>query len=488
MLRVGGDSARLALVSSVAALLCSTLFSSSAMAQAVCVDQATLAIAQGNATGLNSVACGPVSTNPAVGPLPATANAAETTAVGPGAFAGTIAANPTGGAGATAIGTGSFATGTNAIGIGNQGYPGSGAFSSNSIAIGNFSAAGQINGVATPGINAIAIGNSSTAADDNTIAIGNGATVATGLTNSVAIGNGATATQANQFMLGTVATTAYTLPGLPAIGATTGNTLVTVDPTGNLTSSGITITGSGSGITAPGTVTAGTLTTTTGGVTITGNTITGAGAGSSITGFNTISGNTVSAGAGGLSTTGGLNMTNTSITNLNSIGGFGGNPIGVNSALNMNNNNINNVHNLNVNNNATVGGTFTANGPAQFNNSLTVAPGQTINMGGNVVSGVAAPIAGTDAANKNYVDGQVSDALNQSKEGIAVAIAMAGITLPTGKNFAIGGNVGFYDSKQAVGFEAAARVSNEVSLTGAVGAGLNGGGDVGGRVGFVAAF
>lgn len=131
--------------------------------------------------------------------------------------------------------------------------------------------------------------------------------------------------------------------------------------------------------------------------------------------------------------------------------------------------------------------TSTFNGAAQFNGSVNVKAGQQIDMGNNIVHGVAGPVVGTDAANKDYVDGAVGDAIAQGKQGTAIAIAMGGLTLPTGKNFALGGNLSTFGGTQAYGFNAAARVSEIVSLQGAVGGGF-GGGDVGGRVGFVAAF
>jgi trimeric autotransporter adhesin len=143
--------------------------------------------------------------------------------------------------------------------------------------------------------------------------------------------------------------------------------------------------------------------------------------------------------------------------------------------------------NLNVNKSVTVGGPFTANGPAVFNNSVTVAPNQTINLGNNIVHGVAGPVVGTDAANKDYVDGAVDGAIDKAKQGTAVAIALGSITLQTGKNFAVGGNIGFFDGKEAFAFDAAVRLNKDITFDGAIGAGF-GGGDVGGRVGFVAAF
>jgi hypothetical protein len=48
--------------------------------------------------------------------------------------------------------------------------------------------------------------------------------------------------------------------------------------------------------------------------------------------------------------------------------------------------------------------TATFTGTVTMNGGLAVASGQTVDMGGNRVQNVGAPVAGTDAANKNYVD------------------------------------------------------------------------------------
>lgn len=55
---------------------------------------------------------------------------------------------------------------------------------------------------------------------------------------------------------------------------------------------------------------------------------------------------------------------------------------------------------------ATFGGAATFNAATTFNSGFTVGSGQTVNMGGNRVQNVATPTAGTDAANKQYVDDQ----------------------------------------------------------------------------------
>jgi hypothetical protein len=128
---------------------------------------------------------------------------------------------------------------------------------------------------------------------------------------------------------------------------------------------------------------------------------------------------------------------------------------------------------------------------------MSVAAGAPVDMGGNRVQNVATPIVATDAANKGYVDGMnaiTNDRINQAfrqidenTEGIAVAIAMGGLTLPQGKDFALGANVGFYDDKQAAAAQAAIRLNEVVSFNAGVGVGFDNN-KVGGRVGFMAAW
>jgi hypothetical protein len=55
-------------------------------------------------------------------------------------------------------------------------------------------------------------------------------------------------------------------------------------------------------------------------------------------------------------------------------------------------------------------------------------------------------------------------------------------------NFTLSGSVGFYEGAQAIAVNGAARVSNNAYVTGAIGGGINEGGSVGGRVGFVFGF
>jgi hypothetical protein len=69
--------------------------------------------------------------------------------------------------------------------------------------------------------------------------------------------------------------------------------------------------------------------------------------------------------------------------------------------------------------------------------------------------------------------------------GTATAIALGGAVVLPDVKFSLSGNVGFYEGAQALAMNAAYQVSPNVYLTGAVGGGLNKGGKLGGRVGFV---
>jgi YadA-like membrane anchor domain len=125
-----------------------------------------------------------------------------------------------------------------------------------------------------------------------------------------------------------------------------------------------------------------------------------------------------------------------------------------------------------------------------FSNSLTASPGAVVSMGGNRVQDVASPIVGTDAANKNYVDAGLAEAfkrIDKTNEGVAVAIALGGIALPQGKSFAIAANMGFWDNKQAFAAQTAIRLNETWTFNGGIGVSTNGG-NVGGRVGIMAAW
>ena len=103
-------------------------------------------------------------------------------------------------------------------------------------------------------------------------------------------------------------------------------------------------------------------------------------------------------------------------------------------------------------------------------------------MGANRVQNVAAPVAATDAVNKAYVDAlsggsgaridQVEARMSQAfrdidrhSQGIAVAMAMSGLSVPSAKSFALGVNMGFYQDKQAFALQGAMRLNEFVTLS-----------------------
>ena len=142
--------------------------------------------------------------------------------------------------------------------------------------------------------------------------------------------------------------------------------------------------------------------------------------------------------------------------------------------------------NTNVGGNLTVTGQSNLNGGANISNHLTVAPATFVDMGNNRVQNVAAPIAPTDAANKAYVDTGLAAAfkeIDRNTQGIAIAMAMSGLVMPEGKNFALGANLGFFDNKQAIAIQGAIRLTPYVMVNGGLGFGLDDASTVGGRVG-----
>lgn len=67
----------------------------------------------------------------------------------------------------------------------------------------------------------------------------------------------------------------------------------------------------------------------------------------------------------------------------------------------------------------------------------------------------------------------------------ATAIAMGGGAFLPDMKFNLSGNIATYDGAQAIAASIGYRVSNNVALTASIGGGLNKGGKVGGRVGFI---
>jgi hypothetical protein len=72
--------------------------------------------------------------------------------------------------------------------------------------------------------------------------------------------------------------------------------------------------------------------------------------------------------------------------------------------------------------------------------------------------------------------------LQRSYEGTAIALAMAGVTLPNDKNFAISGNWGTFRGENGFAATAVARITNNLYAHGGVGFGADHN-SVGGRAG-----
>lgn len=407
----------------------------------------TSAVAQENCVGVGATAS--TATSTACGPN-ATATGPGTTAVGAGAIAGSslggdgatavgansVAAPALGGGfanNATALGNSSFATGDRSIAIGFQPLavtPFSGAYATNSIAIGTNALAGTTDGVSppggvVPGTNAIALGNRAQAFQDNSVAIGPGAvaTLPNQMTFGVGLGNA----------LG-IAPTSYYMPGLTSnVPASTGDQLVSVNPTtGQLTKAPATATATG--------LSMGTLSTTglasLNSLDVTNNTTIGGTL--AVTGVANLNGGvqTTTLNATGSVTTPLVIATTGNITTINSnTGNF--------TNLNATTANVTNLNagTANVQTaNVQTANVQTINVATAFN----AAPGSTLNMGGNRVENVGTPIDPTDAANKAYVDSglsRVTQGLNQAfkkidenTQGVAIALAMGGISVPDSKD------------------------------------------------------
>jgi len=141
-------------------------------------------------------------------------------------------------------------------------------------------------------------------------------------------------------------------------------------------------------------------------------------------------------------------------------------------------------------------------GTANVSTALQVAPGATVNMGGNRVMNVGAPVGATDAANRAYVDasvGNVGTQLNSLSDrvdqaigsintriddlshrsdkafaGVAMAFAMAGVpTVLPQERVAFTLNYGNFQGQNGLALNAAMRLDNHVQFTAGVGYGTN---------------
>jgi hypothetical protein len=185
---------------------------------------------------------------------------------------------------------------------------------------------------------------------------------------------------------------------------------------------------------------------------------------------------------------------------------------------------------------ALVGSTaVTADGVTVKAGQKTVSLASTgLNNGDNVLAGVAAGVADTDAANfgqlkaartdltavrndltaetnsrnaaltavrsdltavRNDLTAETNSRIaadgvlrDQIASSTATAIALGGAVILPDVKFSLSGNVGFYQGATAIAVNAAARVAPNTYLTGAFGGGLSKYGDVGGRVGFAIGF
>jgi len=121
-----------------------------------------------------------------------------------------------------------------------------------------------------------------------------------------------------------------------------------------------------------------------------------------------------------------------------------------------------------------------------------------LNMSDNRITNVGTPIAATDAATKGYVDNKLegvnarlSDVQTQTRrntDGIAIAIAMGGLSLPANKDVAIGANFGVFDGSHAFATQGAFKVNDNLIFNTGIGFALGSDTTVGGRMGLMAAW
>jgi len=326
-----------------------------------------------------------------------------------------------------------------------------------STAIGNGSTASGMGSAAygasatATGVSGTAVGAGARATGDYSSAIGQGATAsaeyssAIGYTASadhqhaVAIGYGAASTRADQMMLGTASYT-YTLAGIASASSSAAQTgssvyMVTTDENGNLAVAAVP---AGSSVAVVDDLTSG-----------------GSGAALSAEQGKVLDGRVTT--AQGTADAAVVSAWSATVT--------------ANSAMS------------------------TASGALQRSGGVMTG---NLSMGGNRVTDVGAPVEANDAANKAYVDQQVgvlSDRVANveqqariNTQGVAIAIALGGVSLPANKNVAVGANLGFFQDAQAFAAQGVFRVDDHVYFNTGVGMALGNASTTGGRVGLMAAW